>query len=205
MRRRSIAHTATRTVRILSVPIFLLCMLCITRTAVTGAPDVFNIGRGDRWWCVTRVQATDVAATLQIFERGYAPYSAGWGTGPFYVHTVGEVMWGLFTSRSPVSITAHSWWLVGWREHQEGPKLTERDYWFDLPYAPWVLLILSGAILLVWRRQLLKVRRWRRAGLCPTCSYDLRAHSPNSNCPECGTPIPATHSAIIPNDKRSDQ
>jgi hypothetical protein len=27
--------------------------------------------------------------------------------------------------------------------------------------------------------------------LCPTCSYDLRAHSPGAICPECGTPIPA--------------
>jgi hypothetical protein len=26
-------------------------------------------------------------------------------------------------------------------------------------------------------------------GLCPICSYDLRAHSPGQSCPECGTPI----------------
>jgi len=33
-------------------------------------------------------------------------------------------------------------------------------------------------------------RRHRRQGLCPTCSYDLRAHHPGQKCPECGTPIP---------------
>jgi hypothetical protein len=25
--------------------------------------------------------------------------------------------------------------------------------------------------------------------LCPTCRYDLRAHTPGQSCPECGTPI----------------
>ena len=30
----------------------------------------------------------------------------------------------------------------------------------------------------------------RRATLCPTCSYDLRAHAPGQACPECGTPRP---------------
>jgi rubrerythrin len=23
---------------------------------------------------------------------------------------------------------------------------------------------------------------------CPTCGFDLRAHSPGDKCPECGTP-----------------
>ena len=31
-------------------------------------------------------------------------------------------------------------------------------------------------------------------GLCPKCSYDLRAHRPGQKCPECGTPIPQTPS-----------
>lgn len=31
----------------------------------------------------------------------------------------------------------------------------------------------------------------QRNNLCPTCRYDLRAHSPGQTCPECGTPIPA--------------
>ncbi len=34
-------------------------------------------------------------------------------------------------------------------------------------------------------------RKAFRKGLCPRCRYDLRAHAPGANCPECGTVIPA--------------
>jgi hypothetical protein len=40
------------------------------------------------------------------------------------------------------------------------------------------------------------------ASLCRRCSYDLRAHHPGQNCPECGTPIPAPH-ATIPHERSS--
>jgi hypothetical protein len=36
-----------------------------------------------------------------------------------------------------------------------------------------------------------------RENLCPTCSYDLCAHTPGQRCPECGTPIRARTPAII--------
>jgi hypothetical protein len=45
------------------------------------------------------------------------------------------------------------------------------------------------------KRRRTRLRR-ERAGLCPTCSYDLRAHAPGSACPECGTPIPASPSKL---------
>jgi hypothetical protein len=32
-------------------------------------------------------------------------------------------------------------------------------------------------------------QRRLRLNKCINCSYDLRAHSPGSNCPECGTPV----------------
>jgi hypothetical protein len=55
----------------------------------------------------------------------------------------------------------------------------------------WILppLFLLGPALLVlarWRRR----RQAWRAGLCQTCGYDLRAHAPGQNCPECGTRVP---------------
>ena len=35
-------------------------------------------------------------------------------------------------------------------------------------------------------RSLLRTRRRNRAGLCPRCGYDLRAHRGGDRCPECG-------------------
>ena len=40
------------------------------------------------------------------------------------------------------------------------------------------------------RRRLHRIRQ----GLCPTCSYDLRAHHAGQKCPECGIPIAAPSS-----------
>ncbi len=59
----------------------------------------------------------------------------------------------------------------------------------------WVVLLplLAVASTLAW----IDIQRWyrnksrRRAGLCPNCSYDLRAHKAGNNCPECGNLITA--------------
>lgn len=47
-----------------------------------------------------------------------------------------------------------------------------------------------------WRYEL-RSRRRARAGLCPTCRYDLAATPAGAPCPECGTPTSATISAPI--------
>jgi hypothetical protein len=54
-----------------------------------------------------------------------------------------------------------------------------------LPY--WLATMLTAVLpgLWWWRRS--KINHRRKAGLCRTCGYDLRA-SPD-RCPECGTPI----------------
>jgi hypothetical protein len=59
------------------------------------------------------------------------------------------------------------------------------------PY--WVLVIVTAVAawgIKLWRRR----KRTPFPGLCPMCSYDLRAHKPGDRCPECGTAVPADRS-----------
>ena len=73
-------------------------------------------------------------------------------------------------------------------------RITVLPYWFLLT------LFLAYPILYPLTRRL---RAWRtnlknHQGLCPTCAYDLRAHTPGTNCPECGTPAPAPRNSAEP-------
>jgi len=58
--------------------------------------------------------------------------------------------------------------------------------WYPVPL--WAIL---PALYLLRLCRRLRNRRIGGANLCPTCSYDLRAHNSGQKCPECGTPIPA--------------
>jgi hypothetical protein len=57
-----------------------------------------------------------------------------------------------------------------------------------LPY--WVLVTAAGAWPAVWGmgrvRQARRRRRWLRANRCGRCGYDLRGHTGEGRCPECG-------------------
>jgi hypothetical protein len=63
-----------------------------------------------------------------------------------------------------------------------------------------ILILLSFPVVRLIVNIALRIRRARQAahaarrGLCPKCSYDLRAHKPGERCPECGTVIDSTHS-----------
>jgi hypothetical protein len=63
------------------------------------------------------------------------------------------------------------------------------DSWDEGGLFFWSLFIVAIAFVLT--RTIRTARRWRgkRAGLCPTCGYDLRA-TPD-RCLECGTPTPS--------------
>jgi hypothetical protein len=45
---------------------------------------------------------------------------------------------------------------------------------------------------------MVKARRRGKAGLCPICSYDLRAHQPDDRCPECGIVITTSSPNYLP-------
>jgi hypothetical protein len=81
----------------------------------------------------------------------------------------------------------------------QGQAVTFADYPTLRVMIPWqngpvrialysaLLTSLSGAVYLVGI--MARTRHRRKGGLCPICSYDLRAHRPGQRCPECGTLI----------------
>ena len=65
----------------------------------------------------------------------------------------------------------------------------------EVPF--WMLAAIGGVLPAAWLAEVAARRRQRRrlgrAGLCPSCGYDLRAST--ARCPECGRPITAASAA----------
>jgi len=90
-----------------------------------------------------------------------------------------------------------------WNQYSGAPPLpvpanviqpTFRNYSYGVNIPFWLLAMAVGC-LGVWLFR--KIRSAHpQAGLCPTCSYDLRASK--DRCPECGSPIPSS----VPNQKK---
>src|SRR5688500_1589106 len=81
---------------------------------------------------------------------------------------------------------------TAWGFHVEGNPLRGWDArgeriaygsWTGVAVPFWALVLVSTPLPALWLRRRVRVRRLKRAGLCPACGYDLRA-TPN-RCPEC--------------------
>ncbi len=72
---------------------------------------------------------------------------------------------------------------AGFALYRNDINSTGHDYTLISPLWPMVLLTMLPPAL--WIRSRRKSRRLMRIGLCPNCSYDLRATP--GRCPECGT------------------
>ena len=73
---------------------------------------------------------------------------------------------------------------------QRGTPMTFTRVWgaSHIPY--WLILLLVAMPPCLWLRRFRSERRKQREGLCRSCGYDLRAHSPGQLCPECGSTVP---------------
>jgi len=75
----------------------------------------------------------------------------------------------------------------------EGWSLGPSDHYYEiyisqLPFVFLTISVLGFLLMPALRRR--RLRKREALGHCQSCGYDLRAHIPGSNCPECGTPIP---------------
>jgi len=175
--------------RWLSIPIFLICLAIAVRTAfIWDEPDMFSFDRSSppKWHCAIWLDLFGVASEWSTLHESVGrPFGAGPGSFHYRRLTARSDIVALFNS----IVLTHDYYLFGWKTYSNRGTILRTSYWIHLPFAPFIALLASSAILIHWRLQTLKHRRQNRQGLCPTCSYDLRAHHPGQRCPECGTPI----------------
>jgi len=71
----------------------------------------------------------------------------------------------------------------------ESPTSQREPKWaIEIPWWFLTLLPAGACVALLFAPKFRAAARLRRAALCPTCGYDLRASK--EKCPECGSPIP---------------
>ena len=191
--------------RWLSLLVFLATLALAVRSAFV-QDDVFYFGKGDRWWCECSLMFRCPVFSLTICQPDHPPESRV-GTGQFFAHESNTDRfvrpswgWGPY-DKPPIqflgpsdSITfpqiAKIW---SWFEYRDLGRPVARTNMIRFPYAPPIALTFSAAILLQWAVSKYRHRRRATTGLCPQCSYDLRAHLPGQRCPECGQVIPPTN------------
>ncbi len=174
-----------------SLVLWLLALGCFIRSAGYGYIDGFAFSRGGRF--VTVESLGD-----HIFVR----WVTGWSGHQPLTWTANDIR-RLPTgpSISNVRGTTRGWgiWVLSGGGQVYGPGM---PFSAPLPMCGfavnWVLLLIPMLILpVLWLFALIRRRRRFRSGMCRACGYDLRAHHPGQRCPECGTPVPADHTAEV--------
>ena len=97
-----------------------------------------------------------------------------------------------FKGNYPISTVQMMGFAYGSNTFRTPIPLTRISLW-GLLLPLWFVIAVASILPALWLLRRSAVRKRARGallGLCPKCSYDLRAHAPGAACPECGTPIP---------------
>jgi hypothetical protein len=85
------------------------------------------------------------------------------------------------------TMSDHSFLVVRYRSGKRDPNSNEIPdmvaTWVSITVPHWLIALPLWLLTIVCS---LRRQKSARLGLCPKCSYDLRAHAPGSRCPECG-------------------
>lgn len=141
------------------------------------------------------------AVTMVLWVRSYLPESVHWGfrsgKGIFVFHDsmFPDAMLdaALRVARNP-SYVRGSWNLAGIEVIHGGYNRSAQSYWMIGVPLLYVMIPL-GAMPAWWLASIRRDAQRRKANLCRTCGYDLRA-SPD-RCPECGA-VPEIAEGVAP-------
>ncbi len=191
--RRILFHAAAAGSALLLVAVLILWPRSYFRS------DTVNYSVKPRWACVLLsgegritweggATRTDSDGIDYWFNRAFEPFEDAWRSWSYGDRSEDQQAGPDF--RDPSLISYHEHKFMGCEVWVSEPGFYP-DLLVCIPYS--YLAVLSSIMPTIW---LLTRRRRRRKnrlahGLCLKCGYDLRAHHPGDECPECGTPIPA--------------
>ena len=161
----------------------------------------------DQWQWDIDADWYDTYARYYVFSPLHTVVALGRRGDPDIVHTIttgGEIR--LISGVGPTTTIRHGFYVFGWStEYYDDYHGTRyyggTRYWCSLPYIGPVLTLLAAIPILRFALACRRFCRSSRLGLCPMCSYDLRAHAPGQKCPECGTPVPAKNDTMKPSER----
>jgi len=165
-----------------SIPITLLCLAMLVRTAWIRDDDVFEFGQGIHWWCQLKISFLHIRSRISLYEPGHSPF----GNPTF------RIFHGILQMQPTLVERAekHDFGIIEMSTGYIGIVRTHRTYWLNLPAAPLLMLTVSLVAPIVWLRRYLGERRNTERRHSDQCGYDLRVHQPGERCPECGTTVP---------------
>jgi len=174
-------------------------LLFVLTTAIWGrtlfATDEISAAPHSRVWDLrVRSSGDFVHASIDVVHRPHeALVGNPFNVGPSPIFVFGEVsVEHVSLSRMPQGLGSWVWW----DHYIDQPAFGGAYEVWRVQFRPWVPIIPTMIVPLIWLRRSLARRRAWRAGRCTQCGYDLRATP--GRCPECGAVPNAAAPAVTP-------